>query len=404
MMEDMTMATVIRGGRVITVGDLGVIQQGVVVVDGSRITAVGPEKEVAVPKGTAQEIDVKGRTILPGMIDMHTHVCPFTDAETREGINARTVTESVVRAIENLRRTTAAGITTVRDMGCKHAGIFALRRAIDAGERVGPRILPCGAAIAMTGGHGYNSVADEADGPEACRALARQQLRLGADVIKIMASGGAGTWGERVVDSQLTVAEIAAAVEEAHKKGKTAAAHATYIDSVLDSLSAGIDTIEHGLILNDACIQKMLKLKRYYVPTLEAYERIVRLGEKVYPPYFVPKAEMVVGPHKESFQLALKTGVKMAAGTDSGGHFWPMGDMALELERMVEFGMAPMAALEAATRNAADAIQRLDQFGTLEPGKLADLIVVDGNPLDDMTAMRNVWMVMREGKVQVGGA
>jgi imidazolonepropionase-like amidohydrolase len=335
---------------------------------------------------------------------MHTHICPFTDAESKEGINARTVTESVVRAVENLRRTTAAGITTVRDMGCKHTGIFALRRAIDAGERVGPRILLSGAAIAMTGGHGYNSVADEADGPEACRALARQQLRLGADVLKIMASGGAGTWGERVEDSQLTVAEMAAAIEEGHKKGKTSASHATYIDSVIDSLNAGIDTIEHGLIMNETCIAMLLKLGRYYVPTLEAYERIVRLGTKVYPPYFVPKAEMVVGPHKESFQLALKSGVKIAAGTDSGGHFWPMGDIALELERMVEFGMAPMAAIETATWNAADALQRLDQLGTLDPGKLADLIVVDGNPLDEMTAMRKVWMVMKEGRIQVSGA
>jgi imidazolonepropionase-like amidohydrolase len=398
------MAIVIRGGRMITAGKLGVIEKGVIVVDGGRITAVGPEKEVEIPKDAAQVIDVKGRTLLPGLIDMHAHSCPFTDAETKEGINARTVTESVMRAMENLRRTTAAGITTIRDMGSKHTGIFALRRAIDAGERVGPRMLLSGAGIAMTGGHGYNSVADEADGPDACRALARQQLRLGADVVKLMASGGAGTWGERVVDSQLTVAEMAAAVEEAHKKGKTSASHATYIDSVIDSLNAGIDTIEHGLILNDTCIQMMLKLDRYLVPTLEAYERIVRLGTKVYPPYFVPKAEMVVGPHKESFQLALKAGVKMAAGTDAGGHFWPMGDMALELERMVEFGMAPMAAIETATRNAADALKMFDRLGTLEAGKLADILVVDGNPLDDMKALRHPWLVMKEGTIQVGGA
>ena len=398
------MATVIRGGRVITAGKLGVIDKGVVVVDGGRIAAVGPEGSVAIPKDVPQMIDVKGRTILPGLIDMHVHISPFTDAETREGTNARTVTESLLRAMENLRRCTAAGITTVRDLGCKHTGIFALRRAIDVGERVGPRILPCGAGIAMTGGHGYNSVAEEADGPDEVRALAREQLKQGAEVVKLMASGGAGTWGERVVDSQLTVAEMAAAVEEAHKKGKTTASHATYIDSVVASLEAGIDTIEHGLILNDTCVQMMLKLDRYLVPTLEAYERIVRLGTKVYPPYFVPKAEQVVGPHKESFRLALKAGVKMAAGTDSGGHFWPMGDLALELERMVEFGMAPMAAIEAATRCAADALQRLEQLGTLDEGKLADIVVVDGNPLDDMTALRHVWLVMKEGTIQVSRA
>ncbi len=398
------MATVLRGGRVITAAGNETLDRGVVVVEGGRIAAVGPEGEVAIPDDATQVIDVKGRTILPGLIDMHSHICPFTDAESKEGITARTVTESTLRAVENLHRATSFGVTTARDLGCKHTGIFALRRAADAGEIVSPRILSCGAAIAMTGGHAYNIVANEADGPDGVRALAREQLKLGADVVKVMASGGAGTWGERVIDSQLTVAEMAAAVEEAHKKGKTTASHATFTESVLDSLEAGIDTIEHGLILNDVCIQKMVATGCYYVPTLEAYERIVRLGTGVYPSYFVPKAEMVVGPHRDAFQRALKAGVKIAAGTDSGLHVFPLGDIGLEIARMVEFGMEPIGAIQTATRNAAEALQMLDRLGTLEEGKLADVIVVDGNPLDDMAAMRNVWLVMKEGTIQVVGA
>jgi imidazolonepropionase-like amidohydrolase len=395
------MATVLRGGRVITVGDQGVIENGVVVIEGSRITAVGPAGEVVEPQGTVESIDVEGRTILPGLIDMHTHICPFTDAETREGINASTVTWSLLRAMENIRRSTAAGVTTVRDLGAKHSGIFALRQAIDAGQLVGPRILPAGAAIAMSGGHGYNSVADEADGPDAVRALAREQLKQGAECIKVMATGGAGTPGERVTDSQLTVEEMAAAIDEAHKKGKTAASHATYPQGVIDSIDAGVDTIEHGLYLDDASIQKMVETGRYFVPTLEAYERIVRLGTTVYPAYFVPKGEMVVGPHKESFQKAVEAGVKIAAGTDAGGHFWPLGDIALELERMVEFGLDTEQAIFAATRNAADALKLLDSLGTLEAGKIADVLIVDGNPLQDITALQNVQLVLKDGQVQV---
>ena len=395
------MAIVLRGGRVITGSDQGVFENGTVVIDNGRITAVGAANEVEDPQGTFETINVKGRTILPGLIDMHTHVCPFTDAETREGINASTVTKSLLRAMENIRRSTASGVTTVRDMGAKHTGIFALQQAIDAGQIVGPRMLPAGAAIAMTGGHGYNSVANEADGPEAVRALAREQLMHGAECIKVMATGGAGTPGERVNDSQLTIEEMAAAIDEAHKKGKTTASHATYPQGVLDSLEAGVDTIEHGLYLDDASIQKLLETGRYFVPTLEAYERIVRLGTTVYPAYFVPKGEMVVGPHKESFQRAIEAGVKIAAGTDAGGHFWPLGDIALELERMVEFGLSSEQAIYAATRNAADALQRLESLGTLEVGKIADVIVVDGDPLSDISALQNVSLVMKDGQVQV---
>jgi imidazolonepropionase-like amidohydrolase len=394
------MPIVLRGGRVIAAGGREIFERGIVVVDGTVMAAVGDEREVPSPVGSPEIIDVKGRTISPGLIDAHAHVSSFTAAEAEAGITPRTVTEAVVRGVANLRRATLSGITTLRDLGCKHGGIFALRRATASGELLGPRLVCAGAAIAMTGGHGYDSVAEEADGPDGVRALTRRQLKLGADVIKVMASGGAGTPGERVVDGQLTVEEIAAAVDEAHKKGKVVASHAANVESVLASLRAGVDTIEHGLIMNEVCIDGLVENGRYYVPTLEIYERIVRYGTTVFARHQVEKSAQVVGPHREAFQMALKAGVKIAAGTDSGMQTWPLGDIALELERMVEFGMTPLSAIEAATHNAADALGMLDQIGTLEVGKLADLIVVDGNPLEDIGALRNVWLVMKGGTIQ----
>ncbi len=394
------MATVLRGGRVIPAGTNAVVDRGVVVIEDGVISAVGEEGSFALPGAVDDLIDVKGRTILPGLIDAHAHVSAMTDAEAEAGGDARTVTEAVLRAVRNLQRATSFGVTTVRDVGCKHTGIFALRRATEKGELVGPRIFCSGAAIAMTGGHGYNSISLEADGPDGVRALAREQLKLGADLVKVMASGGAGTPGERVADCQLTVVEMAAAADEAHKKGKLAASHAANVQSVLDSIEAGIDTIEHGLIMDEFCVRKLAETGRYYIPTLEVYERVVRCGVKVFLPYVVAKAEGVIGPHREAFKAALRAGVKIAAGTDSGMHTWPLGDIGLELQRMVELGMSPMAAIEAATHCAAEAIDVSDRIGTLQVGKAADVIVVDGNPLDDIAALREVWLVMKDGVIQ----
>jgi imidazolonepropionase-like amidohydrolase len=392
--------TVIEGGRVFTGVDSRVIENGVVVVgDDGKITAVGGKADVDIPKG-ADRVVVSGKTVLSGLIDMHAHVLAGTDVEAQEGLTVRTITDQTLRAVNNAKRCISFGVTTVRDAGARSPGIFRIKRAIDDWSLVGPRIVPSGQAIAMSGGHGWNGVAAEADGPDEMRRTARQQLKAGAECIKLMATGGAGTVGERVDDLQLTVDEMRAAVEEAHKKGRHVLAHVTNSKGVANVLEAGVDSIEHGLLLDDDAVAAMTRQNVYFCPTLEAYERIVRLGPKAgYYEYMVPKAAAVIEPHRESFRKTLRAGVKMIAGTDAGGHFWQLGDLADELARMVELGMTPEAAIVSATRTAAECLGYHDSLGTLQAGRWGDVLVVDGDPLDTIAALRHVHLVFKAGRL-----
>jgi len=394
------MPTVIENGRIFTGSGAGIIEQGVVVIgDDGRIAAVGRSGAVQVPAG-ALRWPANGRTVLPGLIDMHAHVLCGTDAEAREGLNARTITDQTLRAVNNASRCVQAGITTVRDAGARSDGIFRIKHAIDQGVVLGPRIFPAGQAIAMSGGHGWNGVAVEADGPDEVRKEARQQLKAGALCIKLMATGGAGTAGERITDLQLSVDELRAGAEEAHKKGRHALAHVTNSDGVANAVAAGIDSIEHGLVLNEDAVQAMVEHGVYFCPTLEAYERIVRLGPAAgYYEYMVPKAASVLEPHRVSFRLALRAGVKMLAGTDAGGHFWRLGDLGDELERMVEAGMTAEAALLSATRTAAECLGWQEDVGLLEVGRWADILIVDGDPTEDITAVKRVYAVFKGGRL-----
>jgi len=394
------MAIVIENGRIFPATEAGMIDQGVVVIgDDGRISAVGRRSDVSVPRG-AERWSAEGRTVVPGLIDMHAHILSGTDAEAREGLNARTVTDQTLRAVNNAHGCIHYGITTVRDAGARSDGIFRIKHAIDQGSLLGPRIFPCGQAIAMSGGHGWNGVAVEADGPDEVRKAARQQLKAGALCIKLMATGGAGTAGERINDLQLTVEEMRAGAEEAHKKGRHVLAHVTNSEGVLNATAAGVDSIEHGLILNGEAVSAMAQHGVYLCPTLEAYERIVRLGPRAgYYEYMVPKAASVLDPHRASFQLALRAGIKIVAGTDAGGHFWPLGDLADELERMVESGMTPEAALVSATRTAAECLGWQEDVGTLQIGRWGDVVIVDGDPTDEIAAIKRVHAVFKGGRL-----
>jgi imidazolonepropionase-like amidohydrolase len=393
------MTTVIEGGQVFTALDDTIIKNGIVVIgDDGKILEVGEVGSIKVPAGS-NRIDASGGTILPGLIDMHVHVLAGTDAESREGLTVNTITDQTIRALDNARRSVLAGITTVRDAGARSNGIFRIQKAIDEGKVLGPRIFASGQAIAMTGGHGWNGVAVEADGADEVRKITRLQLKSGAECIKLMATGGAGTAGERVDDLQLTLAEMRAASEEAHKKGKHVLAHVTNSQGTIEAIEAGVDSIEHGLIQNDTAVDAMASSGAYLCPTLEAYERIVRLGPSAgYYEYMVPKATAVLEPHRDSFRRSLNAGVKIIAGTDAGGHFWPLGDLADEIARMVEFGMNERDAIVSATRTAAECLGLREEIGTLSAGGWGDVVVVGGDPFADIGVLKAPTAVVKSGR------
>lgn len=266
-------------------------------------------------------------------------------------------------------------------------------------------MLVAGAGICMTGGHGYNGLAIQADGADACRRLAREQLRQGADVIKLMASGGAATPRELPHESQLTVEEMRAAVEEAHKAGRPATAHALPTHSIVEAIEAGVDSIEHGTLLDDAAIEAMLKHDVTLVPTLSIADRMISHGAAVgLPSYTVDKARALLPGRVERVAQAYRAGVRIAFGTDAGAPFHPLGDVVHEMLLLHEAGLTPEQVLISATRTAAAAIRRQSELGTLEPGKIADLLVVRGNPLLDLRALADPVLVAKAGQIVEGAA
>jgi len=396
------MLTIIRGGNIIPATGAPVIRDGIILVRKGRIVAVGSAETIA-PPVVAEEaavIDAKGKTVLPGLIDMHLHL-GLSEEKGSIGFTPEAITSSVLRTMTGLEKLIRGGITAVRDCGYPHHGIFALRQAVESGEIMGPRLFLCGRAICATGGHGA-SVSVQVDGPNEVRKAVRAELKAGADWIKLMATGGTGTPGERTSDVQLTVEEMAAAVDEARRRGKKVCAHCSCLDGVRAAIAAGVDSIEHGIELDDEVIERMVVDNIYLVPTLRCTRIEAESGpDSGIPEYTRRKASEIYRTQMKSFQRALAAGVKIAAGTDAGPFYLPVGgnSLVMELELMVEGGMEPMAALESATRVAAEALGVDSRLGTLEEGKLADLIVVDGDPLADIKALTNVWLVMKEGLV-----
>jgi imidazolonepropionase-like amidohydrolase len=265
-----------------------------------------------------------------------------------------------------------------------------------------PRISSANLAVCITGGHG-SWIGREADGPDEVRKAVRAEVKSGAQFIKVMATGGVLTPGVDPTQTTFQLEELQAAVEEAHKAGKRAASHAIGNRGIKNALRAGIDSIEHGFYLDDEAIELALKNGSFLVPTLIAVDQIVNNGAaRGIPEWVVRKAESESGHHRESFVAAVKSGVRIAAGTDAGTPFNPHGDLALELEKMVEFGLPPMLALVAATGNAAELLRIEDEVGTIQAGKVADLILVDGDPLQQMSVMRRPSLVMKGGAVHRG--
>ena len=377
-----------------------------VVVEGERIAWMGPSAQA--PEFTeGLVVDGRGHSLLPGMINCHVHLCNDGAADLFAQVLNDSVPIATIRSVINARLTLEAGITTVRDCGAASQIAIEIAKAVDQGLIDGPRVRAAGRVVTMTGGHGH-FIGREADGPDEVRKAVRAEIKGGAHFIKVMATGGVLTPGVDPSQTAFSLDEMTAAVEEAHKAGRAAASHAIGNGGIKNALRAGIDSVEHGFYLDDEAVNLALKNETFLVPTLIAVDQIVNNGPKGgIPEWVVRKAEAESGHHRESFALAVRSGLKVAAGTDAGTPFNPHGDLALELAKMVEFGLPPMLALVAATSNAARLLRMDDQIGSIEKGKLADLILVPGDPLSDIGAMRRPALVMKSGRVvrnQIGRA
>jgi len=358
-----------------------------VMVDNGRVKKIGPAGEFA---GFAGEIvDTAGGTLMPGVIDCHVHLCSGGEADPATVQGKLNAAQIALKALERAQLTLKHGTVAVRDCGGKDYIEFSVRDAIKRGEFVGPAIRAAGRMICMTGGHGNRGgrVADGAD--EVIKAV-REQIHAGSDLIKIMATGGVMTQGVNPEDAHYTRAEMAAGLAEAQRFHKRTASHAQGAEGILNAVLGGVSSIEHGIFMDDECLRAMIERRTYLVPTLAAVKNIVRNKDKGIPAWAVEKAVRVYERHLESFQMFYKAGGLIALGTDAGTPFNLHGENAMELEYMVDAGMKPIDALRAGTSNAAD-LTDLPEHGRIREGAAADLLLVDGDPVRDITrASRHV--------------
>ncbi|HEU5421288.1 MAG TPA: amidohydrolase family protein [Streptosporangiaceae bacterium] len=366
--------------------------------EGRRITWTGPEAQL--PEGAAQAaVDGGGGTVMPGLINCHVHLANDGSPDLFGQAARDSVTIAALRGYKNLQLTLESGVTSVRDCGAASNIAIDLARAVEDGLVTGPRIRAAGRVITMTGGHGH-FIGREADGPDGVRGATRAEIKAGAHFIKAMATGGVLTPGVVPTQTALQQDELEQVAREAHNAGRRAACHAIGNGGIKNAIRAGIDSIEHGFYLDDEALQLAIDHGTVLVPTLIAVNQIVNNGGTgAIPDWVVEKAESESGHHRESFGAAVRAGMKIAAGTDAGTPFNPHDYMATEMALMVEYGLAPMDAIVAATRNAAYNLGLDPDVGTLQAGRVADVIVVAGDPAADIGAMKNVRFVMKDGQV-----
>lgn len=356
---------------------------------------IGILKEEDCPGGV-EKIDCRGKFILPGLINSHVHICsdPTKDFGERPEISQA---QRAFIGLRNLQSHLRAGVTFVRDLGGYDFVELELRDVVKKKDFIAAEMIGAGQCITMTGGHGWTH-GRECDGPHEARKAAREQFKAGADLIKVMATGGVMTPGVEPGASQLCQEEMAAAIEEAKKRGAKSASHAQGTQGIKNAILAGVDSIEHGIFLDDEVISLMLEGGVFLVPTLVAPYYIVEKGEEAgIPSYAVNKAKSVMDAHFESFKRAVKAGVKIAMGTDAGTPFNQHGSVVKELLFMEEAGMSPMEVLEAATYRAAQLLSIEKDYGSLEEGKFADFLILEKNPLEDLKALEDP-KVYKKGK------
>ncbi len=393
----------IRSVRIID-GTGQMSERGTVLIQGNTIAAVGSDRELSVPRG-ATKIDGRGLTLLPGLIDCHVHFCLGGEPDVIMALTQETPSLTLLKSSHAAQRTLEAGFTTVRDVGSRDHSIFTLKNAIDTGIVLGPRIFGAGLAICMIGGHA-KFIGQEVEGVEQVRTAVRAQISAGASLIKVIASGGVLTPGTSPDQAQMTLVELQAAVDEAARAGRKVAAHAHGSSGIKNALRAGVHSIEHATLMDQESSVMMKQQNVFMVPTLSALATTATcpLGCGV-PDSARDKAKALIKQHALSFKNALRDKIYIAMGTDAGTPFNFHGENAQELERMVAFGMSPMQAILASTSAAARLIGIQEQVGTVERGKLADLLLVKGNPLRRIDLLRDpsrIIGVMQAGKFVTG--
>jgi imidazolonepropionase-like amidohydrolase len=394
---------VIRAGHVLDVKSGKMLSDQAIVIEGDNIVGVGPAS--ATPAADATTINLPNATVLPGLIDAHTHLT-FNPSFGYEMLGISIPREALIGA-HNARVTLEAGFTTVRNVGARGYSDVALRDAINAGDVPGPRMLVSGPALSITGGHcdndllpyEYHATSDGvADGIENVQHKTREIIKYGADLIKVCATGGVLSKGDDPNASQYTLEEMKAIVADAHRLGRKVAAHAHGAQGVIWASEAGVDSVEHGHLMNDAAIATLKKNGTYLVPTLYLIDWQRENAAKAnLPDYTRHKMQIVSEAAKTNAKKAIEAGVKIGLGTDAA--VYPHGLNAHELAVYVSLGMTPLQAIQTATINDADLLGWSDKIGTLEAGKWADIIAVDGDPLQDVNTLQHVKFVMKGGAV-----
>jgi imidazolonepropionase-like amidohydrolase len=395
--------TLVRTGHVLDVKTGAIADAQTIVVVGDRIQTIEPTARVSTQPGDTV-VDLGSLTLLPGLIDVHTHLTSNPDFDPYRELTD-TDAKDAINGVVNAKTTLLAGITTVRNVGASGFVDVDLRDAINAGQVPGPHMQVSGPLLGITGGHcdndllpiQYHQSGDGvADGIAAVQHKVRENIKYGADLIKICATGGVLSKGDDPQASQYTLEEMQAIVADAHRLGRKVAAHAHGAQGILWATEAGVDSIEHGSYINDEDIAEMKKHGTYLVPTLYLEDWMVQSGHL--PPFYQKKMIDVSAVAKNNIRRAMQAGVKIAMGTDAA--VYPHGLNAHELDVYVnQMNMTPLAALQTATINAADLMGWTDKVGSLESGKWADMIGVEGNPLDDIRLLQHVKFVMKAGVV-----
>jgi imidazolonepropionase-like amidohydrolase len=395
--------TVVRAGKFLDIRTGKMLTNRAIVVEDGKIISVGSDTD-ALPEG-AKVIDLSDKTVLPGLIDAHTHIT-FDPKFGYDRLAISVPREALIGA-KNARITLLAGFTTIRNVGATEFADIALRDAINGGDVPGPRIDASGPALSITGGHCDNNLlpygwhATEvgvADGVENVQHKVREIIKYGADVVKICATGGVLSLGDNPQHSQYTQAELNAIVADAHRLGRKVAAHAHGAEGIRWSAEAGVDSIEHGSYIDDAAIAAMKQHGTYLVPTLYLGDWFLENAPKMnVPPSMLAKGKEVMPAARKNIAHAFASGVKVGFGTDAA--VYPHGLNAREFAVMVKLGLTPLQAIQAATLNDADLLGWSDKVGVLEPGRYADIIAVEGDPLADITTLERVKFVMKGGVV-----